>query len=63
MVLIPSRGIGKAIPVQAYYRPRGFQMVETPRFPADWHMVALSTLWTGRLTPQEIVPVLISVTG
>jgi hypothetical protein len=43
----------KAIPVQASYRPRGFQDVDTPRFSdnRDIKVVRLSALTTGRLDP------------
>jgi len=41
---------GKEIPVQACYRPRGFQEVEASRFRDSRHMkvVRLSALRTGR---------------
>jgi len=43
-------GKGGAIPLQAYYRPRGFQEFEAPRFRDMWHLKALmlSTICTSR---------------
>jgi hypothetical protein len=50
--------IGKAIPIQAYNRPRGFQEVEAPRFWDSQHMkmARLSALCTGRLYPPDNIP-------
>jgi hypothetical protein len=48
---------GKAIPVQAYYRPRGFQKVEAARFLDMWDIkvVRLTSLHTGCLySPGDI---------
>ena len=50
---------------QSHYSPWGFQKVEAPRFQDNRHLkvVKLSALRTGRLYPQEIFLVLISVRG
>jgi hypothetical protein len=50
--------IGKAIPVQTWTRPWGFQEAKAPRFLSNWHtkVVRLSVLRTGRLYPAGNIP-------
>jgi hypothetical protein len=51
-------GKGKTNPVQAHYRPRGFQEFEAPRFVEIRHLnvVRLSAALIGRLYPPGNIP-------
>ena len=51
-------GKSKAIPVQVYYRPIGFQEVDAPRILHNRHMkvIKLSALRTGRLYAPGNIP-------
>jgi hypothetical protein len=54
-----DRNVIKAIPLQAWTGPEGFQVAEAPIFQDIWHMkvVSLSIQCTGRLYPPENISV------
>jgi hypothetical protein len=51
---------GKAVPMQAWTGPEGYRRLKLPDL---MKVVRLSALNTGRLYPQEIFLVLITVRG